>query len=78
MVSRNGVWTYYQNTPEMDKCDCDRIADWIVEQGYKPKTTIENLVETILLHFGYDDDFSIENCIDFIIGTGIEKFDYYI
>ena len=57
MVDRYGRWTYEQNTPENEKCDCDRIADWISEKGYTPKTTIENLVEMIMLYFDYPDNF---------------------
>lgn len=77
MVDWYGNWTYEPNTPAEKKCDCDRIADWIVETGYKVKTTIENLVEMILLYIPDELEFSIENCIDFIEGNGLKEFDYF-
>jgi len=46
MVDNYGRWTYEPNTPEEKKCDCDRIADWICEKGYTPRTSIEHLVRT--------------------------------
>lgn len=44
MINYYGQWTYEPDTPKEKKCDCDRIADWIKEKDYKPKTTIENFV----------------------------------
>lgn len=48
MVDVYGRWTYEPDTPEEKKCDCDRIADWVREKGYKPETTIENLVLLVM------------------------------
>ena len=86
MVNIYGQWVYVPNTPENKKCDCDRIADWILEQGYTPKTTIENLVEMIIAYFdcsdnygeydsetgcgGYGEDFTIESCKQYVEDSG--------
>ena len=43
-------------TRRKKKCDCDMIADWIVDElHYKPETSIENLVSMIILHFDDPD-----------------------
>ena len=86
MVDYYGQWTYEPDTPEEKKCDCDRIADWIKEKDYKPKTTIENLVQMIIAHFdspdhygeydaetgygGYGDEFTIEECKRYVEESG--------
>lgn len=86
MVDIYGIWTYEAGTPEDKKCDCDRIADWVVECGYIPQTSMENLVEMIISlfddhgHFGeydsetgcggYGDAFSIEGCKRFVEESG--------
>ena len=86
MVDRYGRWTYEPNTKERDKCDCDRIADWICEKQYKIQTSLENLVNMILLHFdcsdnygeydeetgcgGYGDEFTIEGCKQYVEDSG--------
>lgn len=93
MVDYYGRWTYEPNTPEEKKCDCDRIADWITDQQYKVQTSMENLVENIILYFdccdnygeynsdtgsgGYGDGFTVEGCIKYVEDTGIAEFDYY-
>lgn len=80
-----GEWTYEPNTPENKKCDMDRIADWIIQSGYKVKTTIENLVIMIILYFdsadnygeydestgfgGYGDYFTVEECKRYVEDT---------
>lgn len=54
MVDLYGKWTAEENYDEFPKnswCDCDYIAVWIKEQEYKPKTSIENLVEMIFAHY---------------------------
>lgn len=86
MVDAYGRWTYEPDTPEEKKCDCDRIADKIIQSGYKVKTTIENLVKMIILHFdrsehygeydagtgfgGYGECFTIEECRRYIDDCG--------
>lgn len=65
MVDFYGNWTYEPNTPEKDKCDCDRIADEVMKYldniepqsrlyGYKIETSIEHIVEMI---YAYLEDF---------------------
>lgn len=85
MVNTYGQWIYRRNTPEEKKCDCDKIADWIVESGYKPKTSIENLVLQIILFFDcadnydgeYGTEFTIEGCKQYVIDSGgFTEFDY--
>ena len=86
MVDVYGRWTYEPDTPEEKKCDCDRIADWVREKGYVPKTNIENLVQMIIAHFdnpdhygeydaetgcgGYGDEFTIEECKRYVEESG--------
>ena len=86
MVDYYGQWTYEPDTPEEKKCDCDRIADWIKEKDYKPKTTIENLVQMIITHFdspdhygkydtetgcgGYGKEFTVEECKRYVEESG--------
>lgn len=86
MVDGYGRWTYEANTPEEKKCDMDRIADWIMEKKYIPKTSIENLVTMIVLHFdcpdnygeydpetgfgGYGDGFTIDECKRYVEDSG--------
>ena len=85
MVNNCGQWTYERNTPEEKKCDCDRIADWISESGYKPETSMENLVLNIILFFDcadnyggeYGTEFTIEGCKQYVIDSGgFAEFDY--
>lgn len=86
MVDVYGRWTYEPDTPEEKKCDCDRIADWVIEKGYEPETTIENLVQMIIAHFdspdhygeynaetgcgGYGDEFTVEECKRYVEESG--------
>lgn len=86
MVDAYGNWTYKPNTPKWKKCDCDHLAEWIISRGYTPKTSIENLVEMIILHFdcsdnygeynhetgcgGYGDYFTFERCMDYVDDSG--------
>lgn len=54
MVDYYGRWTEetdYNTFPKEKWCDMDRVANYIREQGYEPKTTIENLVVMVILHF---------------------------
>lgn len=86
MVDVYGRWTYEPDTPEEKKYDCDRIADWVREKGYEPKTNIENLVQMIIAHFdspdhygeydaetgcgGYGDEFTVEECKRYVEESG--------
>lgn len=81
MVDIYGRWIYEPNTPEEKKCDCDRIADWICEKGYTPKTSIEHLVHMIILMFDccgnygeYDEESGCKRYVD--DSGGFKEFDY--
>ncbi len=53
-----GIWTAeedYSNYPELKWCDMDYIANWIKQQGYLPKTSIENVSYKILDHYNLED-----------------------
>lgn len=54
MVNTYGRWTEekdYSTYPKEKWCDYDYMAAWIREQGYEPKTDMENLITMILLHY---------------------------
>ena len=51
MVDTYGRWKYVSDEPKENWCDLDRIAHWIEDQGYKPKTSMENMVVVLTLHF---------------------------
>ena len=54
MVDTWGNWTEekdYSTYPKEKWCDYDYMTAWIREQGYEPKTSIENLITMILLHY---------------------------
>lgn len=86
MVNNLGQWFYTSDTPEEKKCDYDRIADWIIQSGYKVKTTIEHLTTMIIGIFdcpdyygeynpetgggGYGDGFTIDGCKQFVEDSG--------
>lgn len=82
MVDTYGRWTYEPNTPEEKKCDCDRIADKILADGYKPKTNIENITLMAISHFETDceftgEEFTVEGAIEFVEASGgWNEFDY--
>ena len=51
---RTGDWypeEDYMNYPEEKWCDLDYVADWINDSSYKPKTSLKNLTETVLLYY---------------------------
>ena len=49
MVNCLGKWTHTPDQPA--NCDMDIIANMIMEDGYKPKTDLENLIIMVLLLF---------------------------
>lgn len=49
MVNCLGKWTHTPDQPA--NCDMDIIANMIMEDGYKPKTYLENLIIMVLLLF---------------------------
>lgn len=85
MVNNIGIWAF---TPDRitseNLTDCDGLALEILKTGYRVKTTIENLVENIIIFFedecfSNDEEFTIEGCMDFISNSGgFAEFDYYI
>ena len=84
MVNTYGVWTYEKNTSEEKKCDCDRVADWIISTGYQVETSIENLVEMIIAHVESEREgllyrnFDIDDIKEYVENSGgIREFDYY-
>lgn len=84
MVNTYGVWTYEKNTAEEKKCDCDRVADWIISTGYQVETSIENLVEMIIAHVESEREellyrnFDIDDIKEYVENSGgICEFDYY-
>jgi hypothetical protein len=84
MVNTYGVWTYEKNTAEEKKCDCDRLADWIISTGYQVETSIENLVEMIIAHVESEREgllyrnFDIDDIKEYVENSGgIREFDYY-
>lgn len=86
MVDAYGRWTEekdYANYPAEKMCDYDHMAVWIRKQGYEPKTTMENLITIIFLHFQndsnleYGTEFTIEGCKQFVEDSGgLKEFDY--
>ena len=65
MVDDYGRWTVekdYKDYPENKWCDYDYVANWIMNLGYEPKTSIQNLVEIIVEHY---DSYLIDNDIMF-------------
>lgn len=91
-VNNVGHWTPetdYTLYPADKWCDCDKLANWIMQTGYQIETTLENLVLMILAHFMgetededsdfYMDDgtFHLHECIEYIEASGgLEMFDY--
>jgi hypothetical protein len=88
-----GKWTEekdYSTYPKEKWCDCDYMAVWIREQGYKPKTSINNLLASIFAHYDCeieDEDSSyrinngnfdseIEAIQAYVADTGLSEFDY--
>ena len=85
MVTTYGRWIEeksYTDYPTEKMCDYDYMAIWIREQGYEPKTTMENLITMMFLHFEGDcedsgEEFTVDGCKQFVRESGgIELFDY--
>ena len=94
MVDTWGNWTEekdYSTYPKEKWCDYDYMAAWIREQGYEPKTDMENLITMILLHYeceiedgksDYDtyngnfDGTYIEAVQTYVQDNGLVEFDY--
>lgn len=65
----------------------DELKEWLESVGYIPKTSIDNLMCMIFLHFeceleGYDEYFTnddvpyMERVIEYVKSSGISEFDY--
>lgn len=54
MVDPYGNWVFDPDEPEEKRNDMDRVALWILSQGYMPRTSIENLTVVLMLHFEGD------------------------
>lgn len=83
----------YSTYPKEKWCDYDIVANYIIQQNYIPKTTIENLVRNIIAHFEcetedgnseffptYNDDLmiNIDGVTRYIEASGgLEEFDYW-
>ena len=94
MVDTYGKWTEekdYSTDPKEKWRDYDYMAAWIREQGYEPKTDMENLITMILLHdeceiedgkSDYDtengnfDGTYIEAVQTYVQDNGLVEFDY--
>lgn len=94
MVDTWGNWTEekdYSTYPKEKWCDYDYMAAWIREQGYEPKTDMENLITMILLYYeceiedgesDYDtengkfDGTYIEAVQTYVQDNGLVNFDY--
>lgn len=91
----NGIWTAeenYENYPIEKWCDCDYVANWIMQQNYKIETSIENLTNMIIDYYElenvYKGYYYYEEAKDsvmihmkdlevFVYDNGIDSFDYY-
>lgn len=74
------------NPEETYEAYYNEIEKKIIEDGYKPKTSMENLITMIILHFdcddnygeydeetglgGYGEDFTLEQCYRYIEESG--------
>ena len=94
MVDTWGNWMEekdYSTYPKEKWCDYDYMAAWIREQGYEPKTDMENLITMILLYYeceiedgesDYDtengkfDGTYIEAVQTYVQDNGISNFDF--
>lgn len=54
MIDTYGKWHEEKDCSTYSKeewCDYDTMAAWIRECGYEPKTSMENLISIIFLHY---------------------------
>lgn len=85
MVDWFGRWREeidYSTYPDEKWTDYDYMAVWIRSKEYEPKTSMENLIDMIFLHYDAEceeemKDFYIDDCISFVMASGgIAMFDY--
>ena len=92
MIDYYGNWIEeqdYNKYPKEKWCGYDYIAVWIRDNGYEPKTTMENLITMIFLHYesaleseefyGKENyEFNIDCCKEYVLMSGgFKEFDYY-
>lgn len=83
-----GEWTEekdYSTYPKDKWCDYDYMAAWIRERKYEPKTSMENLITNIFLHYDYEveEDMNpektyIERVQDYASVAELSEFDYEV
>lgn len=70
----------YSTYPKEKWCDYDYMAAWIREQKYEPKTSMENLITMIFLHYDCEvEEFDgpyIEAVQAYVSDNGLSEFDY--
>lgn len=88
-----GEWTEekdYSICPKEKWCDYDYMTAWIREQGYKPKTSMNNLLALIFVHYDCEIededsiyriengnfDSKIEAIQAYVADIGLSEFDY--
>lgn len=95
MIDAYGRWeeeSNYNTYPKEKWCDYDVMAVWIREQGYEPKTSMENLISMIFAHYegeiGFHvSEFDVESenfdgsytdaCKTYVEASGgLKEFDY--
>lgn len=85
MVDTYGKWTEeadYTSYPKEKMCDYDKMAIWIRKCGYKPKTTMENIITMIFAYYDgdlaeTDEEFTIEKYKEYVEASGgLSEFDY--
>ena len=85
---QTGKWAEekdYNIYPKEEWCDYDYMAVWIREQGYKPKTSIGNLITNIFLHYDCENEEDrkpegtyIEGVQIYVSDIGLSEFDYEV
>lgn len=85
MVDWFGRWHEekdYSTYPKEKWCDYDHMANWIRGKRYESKTSMENLISMIFLHYEGEcaeenKEFNVEDCMEYVMESGgIEMFDY--
>lgn len=97
MVDMCGRWYEeedYSTYPKEKWCDYDTMAAWIRENGYEPKTSMENLISMMFSFYEFETE-SRESDYDIVSGNfegtytdackayvmangGFEEFDYEV
>ena len=87
MVDWFGRWIVeenYDNYPEEKMCDNDYLAERLIADEYKPKTSIEHVVEMVWSFFDEDAEqygynrYSVDDCYEYVMESGgWQEFDYY-